>query len=175
MRTPAISRYMNHRFPAEIINHGVWSYFRFWLSYRDVGERLFARGIIVTYEAIRKWCHKFRQTYANQAHHRRPWPGDKWYLDEAYRSISGERHYLWRAEDQDGHVLDTLGQRRRASTPRCPVWPRDGPTIPDLAGDYGHGHRRLSAKCDTSLPPLHLMMASARISWRKYSCVEDVR
>ena len=56
MNTPSINRYKNHRFPAEIISHGVWLYFRFCLSYRDVEELLFARGIIVTYEAIRKWC-----------------------------------------------------------------------------------------------------------------------
>jgi hypothetical protein len=51
----------NHRFPAEIISQGVWLYYRFCLSYRDVEELLFARGIIVTYEAIRKWCRKFGQ------------------------------------------------------------------------------------------------------------------
>jgi putative transposase len=63
--------YKNHRFPPEIISHGVWLYFRFCLSYRDVEELLFARGIIVTYEAIRKWCQKFGQAYANQLRHRR--------------------------------------------------------------------------------------------------------
>jgi putative transposase len=50
---------MHHRFPAEIISHGVWLYYRFCLSYRDVEELLFARGITVTYEAIRQWCRKF--------------------------------------------------------------------------------------------------------------------
>ncbi len=60
MNTPATNRYKNHRFPAEIISHGVWLYFRFCLSYRDVEELLFARGVTVTYEAIRKWCRKFQ-------------------------------------------------------------------------------------------------------------------
>jgi putative transposase len=83
------------------------------LSYRDVEELLFARGISVTYEAIRKWCRKFGQQYANQLHRRRPRPGDKWHLDEVSLTISGERHYLWRAVDQDGHVLDILVQGRR--------------------------------------------------------------
>jgi putative transposase len=110
--TPA-NPYKNHRFPAEIISHAVWLYFRFCLSYRDVEELLFARGIIVSYEAIRKWCRKFGQAYANQLRHRRPQPGDKWYLDEVFLTIRGERHYLWRAVDQDGHVLDILVQRRR--------------------------------------------------------------
>jgi len=66
MNTPVLTdRYKNHRFPAEIISHGVWLYYRFCLSYRDVEELLFARGIMVTYEAIRKWCLKFGQQYAN--------------------------------------------------------------------------------------------------------------
>src|SRR5215475_11359925 len=73
--------YKHHRFPAEIIGHGVWLYFRFCLSYRDVEELLFARGVTVTYEAIRKWCRKFGQAYANQLRRRRPRPGDKWHLE----------------------------------------------------------------------------------------------
>jgi putative transposase len=113
MNTPLIDRYKHHRFPAEIIGHGVWLYYRSCLSYRDVEELLLARGVIVTYEAIRKWCQKFGQAYANQLRHRRPRPGDKWHLDEVFLSINGERHYLWRAVDQDGHVLDILVQRRR--------------------------------------------------------------
>jgi putative transposase len=114
MNTPVLTdRYKNHRFPAEIISHAVWLYFRFCLSYRDVEELLFARGIVVTYEAIRKWCRKFGQSYANQLRRRRPQPGDKWHLDEVFLSINGQRHYLWRAVDQDGTVLDILVQRRQ--------------------------------------------------------------
>jgi hypothetical protein len=81
MNTPSINRYKNHRFPAEIISHGVWLYFRFCLSYRDVEELLFARGIIVTYEAIRKWCWEFGQQYANELRRRCPKPGDTWHLE----------------------------------------------------------------------------------------------
>jgi putative transposase len=82
--------YKNHRFPPEIISHAVWLYFRFCLSYRDVEELLFARGVIVTYEAIRQWCLKFGQAYANQLRLRRPRPGDKWHLHEVFlTSISG--------------------------------------------------------------------------------------
>jgi putative transposase len=105
--------YTHHRVPAEIISHGVWLYFRFCLSYRDVEELLFARGVLVTYEAMRKWCRKFGQAYANQLRHRRPRPGDKWHLDEVFLTINSARHYLWRAVDQDGNVLDILVQRRR--------------------------------------------------------------
>jgi putative transposase len=113
--TPAANpeRYKNHRFPPEIISHAVWLYFRFTLSYRDVEEMLFARGIVVTYEAIRKWCRKFGQDYANQIRRRRPRTGDKWHLDEVFLTINGKRHYLWRAVDQDDNVLDILVQSRR--------------------------------------------------------------
>jgi putative transposase len=113
MSTPPTNRYKNHRFPAEIISHGVWLYFRFCLSYRDVEELLFARGIMVTYEANRKWCRKFGQQYANRLRRRRPRSGDKWHQEEVFLTINGERHYLWRAVDQDGNVLDILVQRRR--------------------------------------------------------------
>jgi putative transposase len=108
-----IHSYKHHRFPAEIISHGVWLYFRFCLSYRDVEELLFVRGVIVSYEAIRKWCRKFGQAYANALRRRRPRPGDTWHLDEVFLTINKERHYLWRAVDQDGHVLDILVQSRR--------------------------------------------------------------
>ncbi len=110
---PATNHYKNHRFPVEIISHAVWLYFRFCLSFRDVEELLLARGVVVTYEAIRKWCRKFGQRYANQLRRRRPRPGDKWQMDEVFLTIKGEHHYLWRAVDQDGNVLDILVQRHR--------------------------------------------------------------
>jgi putative transposase len=114
MDTPTpTNHYKNHRFPAEIISHAVWLYFRFCLSFRDVEELLFERGVVVTYEAIRKWCRKFGQSYANHLRRRRPRPGDKWHLDEVFLTIKSEHHYLWRAVDQDGNVLDILVQKRR--------------------------------------------------------------
>ncbi len=114
MTPPANSeRYKNHRFPGEIISHGVWLYYRFPLSYRDVQELLFERGIDVTHEAIRQWCLKFGQDYANRLKRRRAQAGDKWHLDEVFLTINGERHDLWRAVDQDDNVLDILVQSRR--------------------------------------------------------------
>ena len=114
MDTPSATiTYKNHRFPVEIISHAVWLYFRFCLSFRDVEERLAERGVLVTYEAIRKWCRKFGQPYANQLRRRRPRPGDNWHLDEMVLTINGEHHYLWRAVDQEGNVLDIMVQRRR--------------------------------------------------------------
>jgi hypothetical protein len=117
MHTPSTNRYKHHRFPAEIISHGVWLYFRFCLSYRDVEELLFARGIIVTYEAIRKWCRKFGQAYTNQLRPRRPRPGDKWHLDKLFLSLNAQRHDLWRAVDQEGIVLDILVQQAPQTMP----------------------------------------------------------
>jgi putative transposase len=113
MDTPSsANHYKHHRFPVEIISHAVWLYFRFCLSFRDVEELLLERDVTVTYEAIRKWCRKFGQQYATQLRRRRPRPGDKRHL-EMVLTIKGEHHYLWRAVDQEGNVLDILVQRRR--------------------------------------------------------------
>src|SRR4030081_3655482 len=112
MRT-SVSLYHRPRFPAEIISHCVWLYFRFALSFRDVEEMLAMRGVALTYETVREWCLKFGQTYANGLRHRSPRPGDKWHLDEVFLKINGRLHYLWRAVDQDGDVLDILVQSRR--------------------------------------------------------------
>ena len=113
MKTLSINRYKNRRFPIEIISHAVWLYFRCCLNYRDVEELLFARGIVVTYEASRQWWRKVGQPSANPLRRRRPQPGDKWHLDEVFLSSNGQRHYLWRAVDQDGDVLDILVQPHR--------------------------------------------------------------
>jgi putative transposase len=109
----SVSRYHRHRFPAEIISHCVWLYFRFALSFRDVEEILAMRGVSVSYETIREWCLKFGQAYANGLRRRSPRPGDRWHLDEVFLKINGRLHYLWRAVDQDGDVLDILVQSRR--------------------------------------------------------------
>jgi transposase-like protein/CheY-like chemotaxis protein len=85
----------------------------FCLSYRDAEELLFARGVTVTCEAIRKWCRTFGPSYAKQRRHQQASPRDKWHLDEVFLTIRGRRPYLWSAVDQDGHVLDILGQPRR--------------------------------------------------------------
>jgi putative transposase len=100
------------RFPAEIIPHAVWLYHVFSLSLRDVELLLAGRGIIVSYETVRRWCEKFGESFAKRLRRRRPQPGDKWHLDEVFIRIQGVRHYLWRAVDQDGVVLDSLVQPR---------------------------------------------------------------
>ena len=98
MNTPA-PLYRRHRFPAEIISHCVWLYFRFTLSYRDVEELMRMRDVTLTYETVRHWCRKFGQTFANDLRRRRPCPGDRWHLDEVIITINGRTHYLWRAVD----------------------------------------------------------------------------
>src|ERR671927_1336267 len=113
MTNPACPSYAGHRFPAEIISHAVWLYFRFPLSLRHVDEILAARGIIVSHETIRQWGLKFGPGFANQIRRRLPQAGDKWHLDEVVVTISGVKHWLWRAVDQDGTVLDILVQSRR--------------------------------------------------------------
>jgi putative transposase len=102
-----------HRFPEEVISYAVWLYFRFPLSLRMVEEMLAARGICVTYETVRRWEKKFGKTFSDRLRQRAPARGDKWHLDEVVVSIAGERHWLWRAVDQNGFVLDVLVQRRR--------------------------------------------------------------
>jgi putative transposase len=112
MKKPPDPSY-RHRFPAELINHAVWLYHVFSLSFRDVELILAERGVSVSYESVRRWCLKFGASFANNLRRRRPRPGDKWHLDEVFIRIQGEQHYLWRAVDQDGVVLDILVQSRR--------------------------------------------------------------
>src|ERR1051325_10787563 len=113
MTTPVCPSYAGHRFPAEIISHTVWLYFRFPLSLRMVEEMLAARGIIGSHETLRQSARKCGQDVANRIRWRLPAAGDKWHLDEVVLKIAGKKHRLWRAVDQDGIVLDILVQSRR--------------------------------------------------------------
>ena len=106
MKEPASAPdYKRHRFPPEIIAYSVWRYFRFALGYRDVEELLAERGVLLTYETIRQWCHKFGQAYANDLRRRRPQPGDKWHLDEVFIRINGTLHYPWGSVASCGAVV----------------------------------------------------------------------
>jgi len=111
--TPSPDPHSRHRFPAEIISHAVWLYHVFSLSLRDVELLLAERGIVVSYETVRRWCKKFGPSFANRVRRRRPRPGDKWHMDEVFIRIRGLQHYLSRAVDQDGVALDILVQARR--------------------------------------------------------------
>jgi len=110
--TTASNPYRGFRYPAEVIEHAVWLHHCFSLSLRDVELIMAARGVVVSYETIRDWSLRFGQLFAN-ALKRRPQPGDKWFMDEVFIRIRGKAHYLWRAVDQNGRVLDILVQSRR--------------------------------------------------------------
>jgi len=105
--------YKRHRFPPQIIAHAVWLYFRFPLSLRLVEEMLLERGIVVSYETIRRWALKFGPAYTRRLGRKAPSRRDIWHLDEVVVTISGKKHWLWRAVDQDGYVLDEVVQTRR--------------------------------------------------------------
>src|SRR3954454_22334437 len=105
--------YRGHRFPAAIIQHAIWLYLRFTLSYRDIEELLAERGLDLSYETIRRWVLKFGPVVARGLRQQRPRSGDRWHLDEMVVRIAGKRMYLWRAVDQEGEILDILVQSRR--------------------------------------------------------------
>lgn len=105
--------YYRHRFPPEVIQHAVWLYYRFCLSFRDIEDLLAERGISVSYETVRRWCTKFGARYANRLRKRFGACGDTWHVDEVFVRIGGVWHYLYRGVDQDGEVIDILIQKRR--------------------------------------------------------------
>ncbi|MEH6528212.1 MAG: IS6 family transposase [Sneathiella sp.] len=105
--------YSRHRFPPHIIQHAVWLYARFTLSYRDVEDLLAVRGLDISYETIRRWFLKFGEPIARNLRSTRPTPNDIWHLDEMVIVIRGKRHWLWRAVDNEGEVLDFLVQSKR--------------------------------------------------------------
>jgi putative transposase len=129
----------------------VWLYYRFPLSLREVEEMMLARGVTVSHETIRQWTVKFGQAYANRLRRRRARPGDKWHLDEVFIKINGKTHYLWRAVDQDGTVLDILVTSRRDAKAATRFFrkllkglayvPRV--LVTDKLASYGVAHRRL--------------------------------
>src|SRR4051795_177108 len=105
--------YRRHRFPPVVIQHAIWLYLRFSLSYRDVEELLAERGLDISYESVRSWVLKFGPAIARALRQCRPRPSDRWHLDEMVVRIAGRHMYLWRAVDHEGEVLEILAQRRR--------------------------------------------------------------
>lgn len=150
------NKYHGHRFPTEIISHGVWLYYRFSLSLRDVEQLLAKRGITVTHETIRQWCRKFGPEYARKLKRRQGRLGDIWHLDEVFVKIAGERHYLWRAVDQDGDVIDILVQRYRNARAAKRFFRKllkgQGSTpwrlVTDKLASYGAAHRNIMPSVD---------------------------
>ena len=107
------SLYRGHRFPAEVIAHAIRLYVRFALSFRDVEELLAERGIVVSYETVRRWVAKFGAQYADELRRREARPGRTWHLDEMAVRVGGRLQWLWRAVDEHGRTLDVLLQERR--------------------------------------------------------------
>src|ERR1700726_4119824 len=106
--------YRGYRFPPEIIHQAIWLYLRFTLNLRDVEDLLAERGIMVSYETVRRWVNHFGPMVAADLRKRRPKPHTTWHLDEVYLKIDGRMVYLWRAVDAEGEVLDVLVQTRPA-------------------------------------------------------------
>ena len=108
-----MNTYKRHRFPPDIISYAVWLYYRFNLSHRDIEDLLAERGITVSREAIRLWCIKFGAIYTGRLKRKHRGYGDTFYIDEVFVKINGKQHYLWRAVDQDGEVVDVYLQAKR--------------------------------------------------------------
>jgi len=107
--------FKRHRFPPIIIQHTVWLYSRFTLSFRDVEELLAERGIDVSNETVRRWFLKFGRLIAGNLRRNRPRPSPRWHIDEMVIKIRDRKYWLWRAVDDEGEVLDFLVQRRRCA------------------------------------------------------------
>ena len=150
MSTPN-NQYKRHRFPPEIIQHAVWLYYRFNLSHRDIEDLLAVRGIVVSYESVRLWCNKFGPRYARRLKRRHQGFGDTFFIDEVFVKINGIQHYLWRAVDQDGEVVDVLLQSRRDGKAAKRFFKRLLKThrmeprkiVTDKLRSYGVAHREL--------------------------------
>ena len=143
--------YKRYRFPPEIIQYAVWLYYRFNLSHRDIEDLLAERGINVTYEAIRLWCNKFGPKYSVKLKRKHQGFGDTFFIDEVFIKIDGIQHYLWRAVDQDGEVVDVFLQKRRDGAAAKRFFKRllkkhkyePRKIITDKLRSYGVAHREL--------------------------------
>ena len=143
--------YKRYRFPSEIIQYAVWLYYRFNLSNRDIEDLLAERGINVTYAAIRLWCYKFGPKYSAKLKRKHRGFGDTFFIDEVFVRIDGKQHYLWRAVDQDGEVVDVYLQKRRDAAAAKRFFKRllkkhsDEPRkiVTDKLRSYGVAHREL--------------------------------
>ncbi len=143
--------YKRHRFPPDIISYAVWLYHRFNLSHRDIEDLLAERGITVSREAIRLWCIKFGAIYTRRLKRKQRGYGDTFYIDEVFVKINGIRHYLWRAVDQDGEVVDVLLQARRDGATAKRFFKRllrsnggePRKIVTDKLRSYGVAHREL--------------------------------
>jgi putative transposase len=146
-----MNTYKRHRFPPDIISYAVWLYYRFNLSHRDIEDLLAERGITVSREAIRLWCIKFGAIYTRRLKRKHQGFGDTFYIDEVFVKINGKQHYLWRAVDQDGEVVDVFLQAKRDGTAAKRFFKRllrshggePRKIVTDKLRSYGVAHREL--------------------------------
>ena len=146
-----MNTYKRHRFPPDIISYAVWLYYRFNLSHRDVEDLLAERGITVSREAIRLWCIKFGAIYTRRLKRKHRGYGDTFYIDEVFVKINGKQHYLWRAVDQDGEVVDVFLQAKRDGAAAKRFFKRllrshgsePRKIVTDKLRSYGVAHREL--------------------------------
>ena len=143
--------YKRHRFLPDIISYAVWLYHRFNLSHRDIEDLLAERGITVSREAIRLWCIKFGAIYTRRLKRKHRGYGDTFYIDEVFVKINGIQHYLWRAVDQDGEVVNVFLQARRDGATAKRFFKRllrsnggePRKIVTDKLRSYGVAHREL--------------------------------
>ena len=146
-----MNTYKRYRFPPDIISYAVWLYYRYNLSHRDIEDLLAERGIIVTRESIRLWCIKFGALYARRLKRKHRGYGDTFYIDEVFIKINGKQHYLWRAVDQDGEVVDVYFQAKRDGAAAKRFFKRllrnngsePRKIVTDKLRSYGVAHREL--------------------------------
>src|SRR5213075_1333506 len=151
----ALLSYRRHRFPPPVIQHAVWLYLRFTLSYRDVEELLAERGLEVSYETVRRWVLKFGPGFARRLRRCRPRPSARLHLDEMVVRIAGKRMYLWRGVDHEGEVLEMLVQRRRDTQAALRLMRKllkklgfaPKLLVTDKLGSYGSAFRLLRLTC----------------------------
>jgi putative transposase len=146
-----MNTYKRHRFPPDIISYAVWLYYRFNLSHRDIEDLLAERGVIVSREAIRLWCIKFGTIYTRRLKRKHRGYGDTFFIDEVFVRINGKLHYLWRAVDQDGEVVDVYLQAKRDGAAAKGFFKRSlrshggepRKIVTDKLRSYGVAHREL--------------------------------
>ena len=146
-----MNTYKRHRFPPDIISYAVWLYYRFNLSHRDIEDLLAQRGITVSRESIRLWCIKFGAIYSRRLKRKHHGYGDTFFIDEVFIKINGKQHYLWRAVDQDGEVVDVFLQTRRDGAAAKRFFKRllrshggePRKIVTDKLRSYGVAHREL--------------------------------
>lgn len=156
-----MNTYKRHRFPPDVISYAVWLYHRFNLSHRDIEDLLAERGITVSREAVRLWCVKFGALYTRRLKRKHRGFGDAFFLDEVYVTINGKQHYLWRAVDQDGEIVDVYLQQKRDGAAAKRFFRRllrsagsePRKIVTDKLRSYGVAHRELMPSADHDTSP----------------------